>query len=234
MDSIRAKFLWQGAEEKFRYHMAKWEMVARPKDQGGLGIINTKLMNECLIVKWIWKIMQEPDDLWFRILKAKYMDDRGFFYSDSKGSSQFWQGLHKVKHLFKWGAIYKVENGQHCSFWQDVWVGNVPLKIQYEEIYKMVRDPSCLVADCWDEDGWGMDFKRALTCHEYNRWLELKESLADISLSDNPDSVFWALEKNNLFTTKSLYRFISGSGVSRRVAGFIWKSRLPLKIKFFL
>jgi len=98
----------------------------------------------------------------------------------------------------------------------------------------MVRDPSCSVADCWDEDGWGMDFKRALTCHEYNRWLELKESLADISLSDNPDSVFWALEKNKLFTTKSLYRFISGSGVSRRVAGFIWKSRLPLKIKFLL
>jgi hypothetical protein len=45
MDSIRTKFLWQGAEEKFRYHMAKWEMVSRPKDQGGLGIINTKIMN---------------------------------------------------------------------------------------------------------------------------------------------------------------------------------------------
>lgn len=53
MDSIRAKFLLQGAEEKFRYHMAKWDMVSRPKDQGGLGIINTKTMNECLLVKWI-------------------------------------------------------------------------------------------------------------------------------------------------------------------------------------
>jgi hypothetical protein len=36
MDSVRAKFLWQGTEEKFRYHMAKWEMVSRPKDQGVL------------------------------------------------------------------------------------------------------------------------------------------------------------------------------------------------------
>lgn len=35
MDSIRAKFLWQGAEDKFKYHMAKWEMVCRPKDLGG-------------------------------------------------------------------------------------------------------------------------------------------------------------------------------------------------------
>jgi hypothetical protein len=32
MDSVRAKFLWQGTKENFRYHMAKWEMVSRPKD----------------------------------------------------------------------------------------------------------------------------------------------------------------------------------------------------------
>jgi len=37
MDGVRAKFLWQGTEEKFRYHMARWEMISRPKDQGGVG-----------------------------------------------------------------------------------------------------------------------------------------------------------------------------------------------------
>lgn len=79
-----------------------------------------------------------------------------------------------------------------------------------------------------------MYFKRTLTTHEYNRWLELKESLADIVLSDSPDSVYWGLENSKMFTTKSLYRFLSSSGVSSRVAGCIWKSRLPLKIKFFL
>lgn len=73
MDSLRAKFLWQGTEEKFRYHMAKWEMVSRPKDQGGLGIINTRIMNDCLLVKWIWKIYCEPDDLWFKLIKTKYL-----------------------------------------------------------------------------------------------------------------------------------------------------------------
>ena len=51
MDGIRAKFLWQGAKEKFRHHMAKWEMVSRPKDQGDLGIITTKIRNDCLLVK---------------------------------------------------------------------------------------------------------------------------------------------------------------------------------------
>lgn len=50
----------------------KWSL-ARPKDQGGLGIINIKIINECLLVKWIWKILQEPDELWFKILQAKYI-----------------------------------------------------------------------------------------------------------------------------------------------------------------
>jgi hypothetical protein len=78
MDGIRAKFLWQGAEDKFRYHMAKFDMVCRPKDEGGLGIINTKIMNDCLLVKWIWKIYQQPDELWFKILKAKYLGEKDF------------------------------------------------------------------------------------------------------------------------------------------------------------
>jgi len=58
--------------------MAKWEMVSRPKDLGGLGIINTRLMNDCLLMKWIWKILQESDTLWFKILKAKYVTPQVF------------------------------------------------------------------------------------------------------------------------------------------------------------
>jgi hypothetical protein len=79
MDSIRAKFLWQGANGNFKYHMAKWEMVTRPKDQGGLGVINTRTMKDCLLVKWIWRIFQEPDELWFKLVKAKYMSEGSFF-----------------------------------------------------------------------------------------------------------------------------------------------------------
>lgn len=75
------------------------------------------------------KILQEPDELWFKILKAKYMRYGNFFDSKVVGSSQFWQGLHKVKHLFKWGAIYKIENGKLCKFWQDYWITSAPLKI---------------------------------------------------------------------------------------------------------
>ena len=111
MDSVRGKFFWQGAREEFKYHMAKWDTLSRPKDQCGLGIINTQIMNECLLVKWIWKISKGSNDTWYKLLEAKYMSDGNFFSSKCKGTSQFWQGLHKVKHLFKWGAMHKVGDG---------------------------------------------------------------------------------------------------------------------------
>jgi hypothetical protein len=235
MDSIRAKFVWQEAEENFKYHMAKWDMVSRPKDQGGLGIINTRIMNDCLLVKWIWKIFQEPDELWFKIIKAKYLGDGGFFDSKTKGVSQFWQGLHRVKHLFNWGATFQVRNGKHCKFWKDCWAKDVPLCISHENLYKMVRNPSCCVSDCWDEDGWDMDFRRALSVHEYNYWLELIESLNDVKPGGvDADIVLWALEHKRQFSTKSLYRFLTNRGMTSRVARVLWKCRIPLKIKFFL
>jgi hypothetical protein len=62
-------------------------------------------MNESLIVKCIWKIFQQPNELWFKIIKAKYLGDNSFFDSKAARGSQFWKGLHKVKHLFKWGAV---------------------------------------------------------------------------------------------------------------------------------
>jgi hypothetical protein len=45
------------------------------------------------------------------LIHAKYLRGRGFFTSSGRGGSQFWKGLHKVKQLFKWGAIHKVGRG---------------------------------------------------------------------------------------------------------------------------
>jgi hypothetical protein len=57
-----------------------------------------------------------------------------------KGGSQFWQGVNNVKHKFKWGATFKVNNGANVLFWEDVWVGDTPLKVQYPKLYDYSRE----------------------------------------------------------------------------------------------
>ena len=53
MDSIKSNVFWQGANDKSKYHMVKREQLCIPKDFGGLGIMNTKIMSEALVGKWV-------------------------------------------------------------------------------------------------------------------------------------------------------------------------------------
>lgn len=62
MDTIRSQFFWRGTSRKFKYHMVRWDAVTRPKIHVGLGILDTRRLNECLLVKWIWKIYKQPED----------------------------------------------------------------------------------------------------------------------------------------------------------------------------
>ena len=41
------------------------------------------------------------------------------------------------------------------------------------------------------------------------------------------------LDKSRIFSTKSLYRFMTDRGAASKVAGIIWKFQVPLKINFF-
>ena len=48
------------------------------------------------------------------------------------------------------------------------------------------------------------------------------------------DDITWALDSSKAFTTKSLYRFITHTGVFIPASEDVWKSKLPLKIKVFM
>lgn len=60
----------------------------------------------------------------------------------------------------------------------------------------MARYPHGSVADCWEDEEWDMDFRRALSVQEYNEWLELLKSLNVFKpVEQRADTVLWALEQ---------------------------------------
>jgi len=215
--------------------MAKWIAVSKPKAQGGLGIINTYLMNECLITKWIWKIDKRPDELCYKPLDAKYMKGKGFMGSSYQGTSQFWKGLHKVKHLYKWGAEYNVHKGETVRFWHDTWIGGIPLKLQYRLIFEICQNPEATVKSLWKESGWDIPLRRSLHGATLDEWNDLQGVLQDVGLDGlEDDEVNWVLEKSRNFSTKSLYTCLTHGGVKDKLTDMIWKCRIPLKVKVFL
>lgn len=76
-----------------------------------------------------------------------------------------------------------------------------------------------------------MAFNRSLTIQELEDWDNL---IQDLHLEDTQDEVTWGLERSGVFTTKSLYGFITLGGVESHLDKHLWKSKLPMKIKVFV
>lgn len=45
-DNHRSGFYWNTADNKKKYRMVKWKTMSKPKNLGGLGILNTSVMNK--------------------------------------------------------------------------------------------------------------------------------------------------------------------------------------------
>jgi hypothetical protein len=69
MDSARSNLFWHGPNLKKKYHMASWELLASPKRARGLGFTNTRVMNKCLLAKWIFKVENDEDNMCCQLLR---------------------------------------------------------------------------------------------------------------------------------------------------------------------
>jgi hypothetical protein len=56
--------------------MASWDILASPKNVGGLGFTNTRVMNQCLLAKWIFKIENNEDCIYCNLLRNKYLGEK--------------------------------------------------------------------------------------------------------------------------------------------------------------
>lgn len=127
-DKHRGAFYCNYMDNKRKYRLVKWHHMCKPKNRGGLGIINTRVMNICLLIKWWWKILTSgADSLWFSILKAKYFPHSNPMFATARRGSQFWKSLVKVRHIFLEHVKFNVGNGMAVRFWLDWWSGDALL-----------------------------------------------------------------------------------------------------------
>lgn len=58
MVRIQRNFLWGGCEEKRKIAWVKWEVVCKPKLEGGLGVKDLEWFNIALLTKWRWRLIK--------------------------------------------------------------------------------------------------------------------------------------------------------------------------------
>ena len=119
----------------------------RPKDQGGLGIENLGVKNRCLLSKWLYKLSVETDATWAQILHNKYLHFKTLSQVTVRPiDSPFWKGLMRVKAALFNRTKFIVGDGNDTRFWDDTWLGDTPLALQYPTLYRIVQRRDALVA----------------------------------------------------------------------------------------
>ena len=88
LDHFRSRFFWQGSSDKHKYRLAKWDILCRPKGQGGLGILNLQLQNKCLLVKWLVNLLN-TNGIWQTILTNKYLGSKSLMQVHAKPYDSF-------------------------------------------------------------------------------------------------------------------------------------------------
>ncbi|RVW88357.1 LINE-1 retrotransposable element ORF2 protein [Vitis vinifera] len=152
---IAKRFLVGGGSTERKTHLVSWERVCVSKEKGGLGLRKLVHLNKALLGKWVWRFARAKEEMWKRVLVAKYGQEE-FGWRTKKANGAFGVGLWKeiIKEAdWCWNnMILKVGKGTKIRFWKDTWCGDVELARRFPQLFNVAAQKSATVGDLWDQN----------------------------------------------------------------------------------
>jgi hypothetical protein len=96
-------------------------------------------------------------------------------------------------------------------------LGQCPLYILYNNIYLINNEHEQSAYDILRDNGINLTFRRSFGKQELEEWQQLIAMVEDVQLTEDHDTVTWALEKKGNFTAASLYREMTFPGVVNKL-----------------
>lgn len=109
-----------------------WEKVCRSKVNGGAGLRNWKIMIESLRAKLTWSIYANPNQLWVKVMRGKYLDSMEdhiiFTIINLPKGFAIWNFIVSCRKVITNHLIWHIGNGRLVKFWDDSWVAYPAIK----------------------------------------------------------------------------------------------------------
>ncbi|GJR45577.1 hypothetical protein Tco_1313680 [Tanacetum coccineum] len=80
-------FLWCQGELTKGKAKVSWDIVCKPKNQGGLGLKNMGVWNEVLMIKHLWNVATKKDTLWVKWIYTEKLKGRSIWEVDCDNNS---------------------------------------------------------------------------------------------------------------------------------------------------
>uniref|UniRef100_A0A453FEL0 Reverse transcriptase zinc-binding domain-containing protein n=1 Tax=Aegilops tauschii subsp. strangulata TaxID=200361 RepID=A0A453FEL0_AEGTS len=172
-----------------------WDKMSLPKSMGGMGFRDMRAFNQALLAKQAWRLLDSPDSLCARLMKAKYYPQGQLLDTVfSISGSVVWKGILHGLELLKKGVIWRVGDGEHIRTWRDPWI---PRPSSFRPIIPKGSRRLNRVSAFLDANGaW-----RADRLHEYFWEMDVQRILKiRTSPRQRSDFISWYPEKSGGFS----------------------------------
>jgi hypothetical protein len=88
-----------------------------------------------------------------------------------------------------------VGNGLKTSFWKSIWIGNLPLSIQFPVLFDLAYDKDVTVNDAFTSNFETLTFRRRIVGNLRMLFDEMISCCNQVPLSDQEDKIVWNLGK---------------------------------------
>ncbi|GKC56846.1 RNA-directed DNA polymerase, eukaryota, partial [Tanacetum coccineum] len=234
MESIRRNFFngILGVEKKIAW--VKWSKVLAAKKYGGLGVSSFFALNRALLFKWMWRFLSKDNTLWFRFISAMH---GSHIQASSSVTSSIWgsivrevdvlksQGVDLISHCKR-----RIGNGMNTSFWNDVWIGDVKLRLRFPRVFALETNKVCSVASKF-QDSIVSSFRRQVRGGaENSQFAQLQELVGPTILSNSADRWYWDLNGCGEFCVKDVRNLLDAHFLPKEDHATRWVKLVPSKI----
>ncbi|XP_074265574.1 uncharacterized protein LOC141588013 [Silene latifolia] len=237
IDALITAFWWRSDWNKKSIHWLRRDILQSPKSYGGLGIKNTFVLGQALLLKKFWHITSQPSSLLAKFWTAKYQKDLPIPRSKSlvSNASYAWSGICRTVHLSKEGICWKIGSGKLINIWSSRWVhGELPTPNPL--CHEPLPPISSFILPYRD---WN-----SIMLFRYFSAQTAKVIIAmEPPVPEIDDFIYWKFTEDGSYSAKSGYCFLwsqtsSGSSVQSSAPRFpwhiVWKKTLSRKLSLLL
>ena len=241
IEAITRKFWWGQRGDRRKIHWKSWDVLCKPKDEGGMGFKDLCRFNEAMLARQVWRLIHHTDSLFFKVFKANYFPNSSIFEAKPNSGSYAWRSILKARKVISQGARWHVGDGRTIRVFADKWLpGNNGSRILSPN---NSLPSTSMVSGLIDHDSrdWNYHLIDA-------SFAPVEASLIKaIPLSALPqkDLLYWPLERFGDYTVKSGYKMLceesrreeaasSNREASKALWRGIWKMSTPGKVKHFV
>lgn len=208
-------FLWKGRRDVQGGHcLMAWDQVCTPKEYGGLGVPNLRMLNTALRARWPWVARTEQDRPWSEFNIQVSPESMGIYKAATKCA---------------------LGSGEVARFWTNWWPWDGRIEDTMPNLYAVVRKQA------WKKtvrhamtEGWWQDVSPNMEAQALREFMQLVDRTQQVQLLDGvEDRLSWSWESSGCFSASSACGAFFAGRVEAQVAKQIWRSRAPATCRFF-